>query len=93
MPDALPNESELVTSLGIQYINIPVVWTTPTKDELDRFMAELDGNQDNKILEHRQANFRATAFVALYRIFTHGWDPKDAVEDMHKVREAEEYPM
>ena len=35
--DALPNEKELVTSLGMQYIHIPVNWSTPTQDGLDRF--------------------------------------------------------
>jgi protein tyrosine phosphatase (PTP) superfamily phosphohydrolase (DUF442 family) len=36
--DALPNEAEHVNSLGMQYINIPVNWNTPTKVGLDRFM-------------------------------------------------------
>ena len=93
VPDALPNESELVKSLGMQYINIPVIWTTPTKDGLDRFMAIMDENQDKKILVHCQANFRATAFVALYRILRHSWEPKDAIEDMHKIWDAEDYPI
>jgi protein tyrosine phosphatase (PTP) superfamily phosphohydrolase (DUF442 family) len=91
--DALPNESELVKSLGMKYINIPVIWTTPTKDGLDRFMAVMDENQDKKILVHCQANFRATAFVALYRILRHGWEPKDAIADMHKIWDAEDYPI
>lgn len=93
VPDALPNESALVNSLGMQYINIPVIWTTPTKDGLDRFMAIMDENKDRKIFVHCQANFRATAFVALYRILRHGWEPKDAIEDMHKIWDAEDYPI
>lgn len=91
--DALPNEESLVTSLGMQYINIPVVWSTPTKDGLDRFMAVMDENKDKKTLVHCQANFRATAFVALYRILRHGWQAKDAIEDMHKIWDAEDYPI
>ena len=79
VPDALPHEAELVTSLGMQYINIPVIWTTPTKDGLDRFMALMDENQEKKILVHCQANFRATAFAALYRILRRGWEPKAAI--------------
>lgn len=93
VPDALPNEQELVTSLGMQYFNIPVIWTTPTKDGLDRFMAVLDEHKDQKVLVHCQANFRATAFVALYRILRYGWEPKDAIEDMHKIWDEEEYPI
>jgi protein tyrosine phosphatase (PTP) superfamily phosphohydrolase (DUF442 family) len=91
--DALPDEYELVKSLGMQYINIPVIWTTPTKDGLDRFIAIMDENQAKKILVHCQANFRATAFVALYRILRHGWEPKDAIEEMQKIWDAEDYPI
>ena len=91
--NALPGETELVTSLGMQYINIPVIWTTPTKDGLDRFMDIMDESQDKKILVHCQANFRATAFVALYRILRQGWNADDAMAGMHKIWDAEDYPI
>jgi protein tyrosine phosphatase (PTP) superfamily phosphohydrolase (DUF442 family) len=91
--DALPSESELVTSLGMQYINIPVIWNTPTKDGLDRFMDVMDENKDKKILVHCQANFRATAFVALYRILRQGWNAEEAMAGMHQIWDAEDYPI
>ena len=91
--NALPNETELVTSLGMQYINIPVIWTTPTKDGLDRFMDVMEENKDKRILIHCQANFRATAFVALYRILRHSWNADDAMEGMHKIWDTEDYPI
>jgi len=91
--NALPGETELVTSLGMQYINIPVIWNTPTKDGLDRFMDLMDENKDKKILVHCQANFRATAFVALYRILRQGWNADDAMAGMHKIWDAEDYPI
>jgi protein tyrosine phosphatase (PTP) superfamily phosphohydrolase (DUF442 family) len=91
--NALPGETELVTSLGMQYINIPVIWTTPTRDGLDRFMDVMDQNKDKKILVHCQANFRATAFMALYRILRQGWNPDEAMEGMHKIWDTEDYPI
>jgi protein tyrosine phosphatase (PTP) superfamily phosphohydrolase (DUF442 family) len=91
--NALPGETELVTSLGMQYINIPVIWNTPTKDGLDRFMHIMDENKDRKILVHCQANFRATAFVALYRILRQGWNAEDAMAGMNKIWDAEDYPI
>jgi protein tyrosine phosphatase (PTP) superfamily phosphohydrolase (DUF442 family) len=91
--NALPNETELVTSLGMQYINIPVIWNTPTKDGLDRFIAVMDENKDRKILVHCQANFRATAFVSMYRILREGWASEDAMEVMHKIWDEEDYPI
>lgn len=91
--NALPGETELVTSLGMQYVNIPVIWNTPTQDGLDRFMRIMDENRDKKILVHCQANFRATAFVALYRILRQGWNPDDAMAGMHRIWDAEDYPI
>ena len=91
--NALPRETELVTSLGMQYINIPVIWNTPTKDGLERFMDVMEENKDKKILVHCQANFRATAFVALYRILRQGWNADDAMEGMHQIWDTEDYPI
>src|SRR3989304_3810119 len=68
VPHALPDEAELVNSLGMQYINIPVNWNTPTKEGLDKFMDAMDEHKDLKILVHCEANFRASAFVSMYRI-------------------------
>ena len=91
--NALPHETEMVTSLGMRYINIPVIWNTPTKDGLDRFMDIMDENRDKKILVHCQANFRATAFVALYRILRQGWNADDAMQGMHQIWDTEDYPI
>jgi protein tyrosine phosphatase (PTP) superfamily phosphohydrolase (DUF442 family) len=93
VPNALPNEAELAHSLGMQYFNIPVNWNTPTRDGLDRFMKAMDANSGKKILVHCQANFRATAFVALYRILRDGWNPDDAMAGKHQIWDEEDYPI
>jgi protein tyrosine phosphatase (PTP) superfamily phosphohydrolase (DUF442 family) len=93
VPNALPGEADLVDSLGMQYFNIPVNWNTPTRDGLDRFIDVMDANSGKKILVHCQANFRATAFVALYRILRDGWNPDDAMAGMHQIWDEEDYPI
>jgi protein tyrosine phosphatase (PTP) superfamily phosphohydrolase (DUF442 family) len=93
VPNALTGEPELVGSLGMQYINIPVNWNTPTRDGLDRFMDAMDTNRGKKILVHCQANFRATAFVSMYRILRQGWKAEDAMQGMHKIWDEEDYPI
>jgi len=93
VPDALPNETELVTSLGMQYINLPVNWNTPTKEGLDRFMDAMDESQGKKVLVHCEANFRASAFVSMYRILREDWSPEDALEVMHKIWDEDAYPV
>ena len=90
---AIPNEPELVESLGMQYINIPVNWGTPTKDGLNLFMDAMDANQDKKIHVHCEANFRASAFIAMYRILRLGWKPEEALEIMHTIWDDDAYPV
>ena len=49
--------------------------------------------KDKKILVHCQANFRATAFVALYCILRQGWNAEDAMAGMHKIWDAQNHPI
>ena len=93
VPHALPDEAELVNSLGMQYINIPVNWNTPTKEGLDKFMDAMDEHKDRKILVHCEANFRASAFVSMYRILREGWKPDEALKVMHKIWDEDAYPV
>ena len=91
--DALPDEAELVTSLGMQYLNIPVNWSTPTKDGLDKFMDAMDKYKHGKVFVHCEANFRASAFVSMYRILQEDWNPDDALEVMHKIWDQDAFPV
>ena len=93
VPKATPNETELVESLSMRYINIPVNWSTPTRDGLNIFMDAMDANKDKKIHVHCEANFRASAFVAMYRILRLGWKDEDAMEVMHTIWDEDAYPV
>lgn len=93
VPDALPNEPELVNSLGMQYINIPVNWNSPTKEDLDNFMDTMDEIKGKKTLVHCQANYRASAFVSTYRILREDWRPEEALAAMHKIWDENAYPV
>src|SRR5215467_2894448 len=76
--NAVPNEAELVNSLGMEYINIPVTWRAPEADTLPRFMEAMDANQDKKIHVHCEANYRASSFIMMYRVLRLGWKKEDA---------------
>jgi len=93
VPKAIPDEPQLVESLGMQYINIPVNWGTPTRDGLNIFMDAMDANQDKKIHVHCEANFRASAFVAMYRTLRLGWKPDEALDIMHTIWDDDAYPV
>jgi len=93
VPNAVPNEKELVESLGMEYINIPVNWNTPTKDGLNIFMDSMDANTDKKIHAHCEANFRASGFILMYRVLRLGWKADDAFAVMHTVWDEDAYPV
>jgi protein tyrosine phosphatase (PTP) superfamily phosphohydrolase (DUF442 family) len=93
IPNALPEEEKLVGSLGMTYINIPVVWNHPTRENLNEFVEAMDAHSEEKVLVHCEANYRATAFPALYRILRLGWKPEDALDVMHQIWNEEKYPI
>ena len=93
VPQAIPNEAELVTSLGMEYINIPILWRAPESESLTQFMDAMDARKDKKIHVHCEANYRASAFVMLYRVKRLGWQAAQAIEVMEKMWNPEDFPV
>jgi protein tyrosine phosphatase (PTP) superfamily phosphohydrolase (DUF442 family) len=91
--DALENEAELAKSLGLKYVNVPVVWDAPTKGALDRFMDAMDENHGKVIFVHCEANYRASAFVAIYRVARLGWKEENAFAPMRAIWNENDYPV
>jgi protein tyrosine phosphatase (PTP) superfamily phosphohydrolase (DUF442 family) len=89
----LKDEGALVESLGMKYINIPVEWESPTRQNLEAFMKAMDENQNNKMLVHCRANFRATGFITLYRVQRLEWKREEAFKDLHQIWNPDEYPI
>jgi len=92
-PNAILDEAKLVNSLGMEYINIPVTWRAPEVQALIRFMDEMDAQTGKKILVHCEANYRASAFVMLYRVLRLGWNKVDAIPVMEKMWNPEDFPV
>ena len=91
--DALPNEKELLESLGVEYVHIPVEWGNPTRQNLEDFMNAMDAHKEARVLVHCQANYRATGFVMLYRVLRLGWKKEDAFQDLRKIWNPEKFPI
>ena len=69
----LPDEAASVASLGLAYRHIPVKFEAPTVEDFRIFTATMDGWEGNKVFVHCAANYRASAFVALYGELRLGW--------------------
>ena len=93
VPKAVPNEGELVNSLGMEYISIPVTWRAPESEAFVQFMNAMDAHADKKIHVHCEANYRASAFIMMDRVLRLGWKKEDAVPVMEKMWNPEDFPI
>ncbi len=84
-PRDLPNEPQLLTDHGFDYIHIPVVFDQPTTEDLTRFFDAMDANQGKKCFVHCIANARVSAFVFLYRVLRQGVPVEEARTLMHQI--------
>ncbi|KST67529.1 phosphatase [Mastigocoleus testarum BC008] len=82
---ALSNEKQLVHSLGMEYIHIPVVWDKPEITEFSQFASVMQVNSDKKVFVHCIANKRVSAFMYLFRYLCQGMTPEDIEKDLHKI--------
>ncbi len=83
--NALPNEHAIVASLGMDYINIAVVWENPTMEDFSRFCAVMNTRQEQPIFVHCAMNMRVSAFVYLYRYLILGISLPEAYEAMTEI--------
>jgi protein tyrosine phosphatase (PTP) superfamily phosphohydrolase (DUF442 family) len=83
--NALPNEGELVTAQGMEYVHIPVVWENPTRENLACFFDTLDRCQGKKLFVHCVLNMRASVFIFLYRTIRQRISPEVAGEALLKI--------
>lgn len=90
---ALQDEENLVTALGMKYINIPVLWNNPTRENLDDFMKAMEAHNDSNILVHCQANYRATGFITMDRVLRLGWERDLAFQDLQRIWNLADYPI
>ena len=82
---ALANEKEIVESLGIEYIQIPVIWDSPQVTDVQQFFDAMQQNRDKKVFVHCEVNYRASSFLYLYRRKFLNVDEKQARQDLQWI--------
>lgn len=88
--NAIANEDKLVRDLGMDYVQIPVIWDSPTIADYESFAAVMQRDPGKKTLLHCQVNMRASAFGFLYRVLQQGVSVAQAKADMNTVWEPNE---
>jgi protein tyrosine phosphatase (PTP) superfamily phosphohydrolase (DUF442 family) len=92
-PHSLPDEAGLVDSLGMTYHHIPVEWGNPQESDFQEFERVMQTLPAGKTLIHCAANFRVTAFYALYALKHLGWSEAQADEFRASIWEGSDYPI
>jgi protein tyrosine phosphatase (PTP) superfamily phosphohydrolase (DUF442 family) len=87
----LEAEAEIVTELGMNYVQIPVIWEEPTPDNLQQFFDTMEANHDKKIWVHCIANYRVSAFTMLYRSIKKGIPLTEAKQNMLPIWNPDTY--
>jgi len=90
---AVPDEARIVQDQGIDYVYIPVDFEAPLRADLDAFTEAMDARTGRKIHVHCAANYRATAFYALYAV-RHGLCTADEADELvRSVWDPAEFPV
>lgn len=86
-PHALPNEAELVAAQGMEYLHLPVLWESPTLENLEQFFRIMDRCADRRVFVHCAMNMRVSVFIMLYRVIRLGVPMEPARQLMGRIWE------
>jgi protein tyrosine phosphatase (PTP) superfamily phosphohydrolase (DUF442 family) len=84
---ALKDEDEIVNSLKMSYLHIPVDFNDPRVEDFEAFNTAMKANPEMKTLLHCQVNYRASTFSFLYRVISKSVPMSQAKQDLDKVWE------
>ena len=87
---AIADEDVIVKELGMEYIQIPVVWDNPSAADFYAFADVMQRYPYKKSLLHCQINYRASAFSFLYRVLYQDVPVAVAKADMNTVWQPDE---
>lgn len=76
--DAIADEGNIVTSLGMKYVHIPVPFDNPTKEHLREFIRVMRAMDGEKVWVHCVVNARVSAFMYHYLRMDKGQDDNAA---------------
>ncbi len=89
---AIENEAALIADQGLDYVYIPVDFSAPTEQNYQAFVCAVTAHSDDKLLIHCAANFRVSAFYAIYANHCLGWTVDEAWSHIHSIWSPADYP-
>ncbi len=70
---AIKGEPSIVAAQGIDYEYIPVDFASPLESDYQRFSEAMSIHSGKKLMVHCAANYRVSAFYAIYAFHNLGW--------------------
>ena len=80
--NAIPEEGDIVSSLGMKYIHIPVPFEAPTSNHLKEFFNVMDSFEEKKVFVHCAVNARVSAFMHQYLTLKKGVSSEKATSPL-----------
>jgi len=80
--NALVGEGNVVASLGMTYVHVPVPFESPMPNHLRDFFSVMDAFDGKKILVHCVVNARVSAFMFQYLVLKKGLNAKKATSPL-----------
>ena len=80
--NAIPEEGDIVSSLGMKYIHIPVPFEAPTSNHLKEFFKVMDSFEEIKVFVHCAVNARVSAFMHQYLTLKKGVSSEKATSPL-----------
>ena len=65
--NAIANEGAIVTDLGLVYVQIPVVWESPTAEDVMLFFQTMQAFSQKKVWVHCAKNMRVSCFIYFWQ--------------------------
>ena len=82
---AVINEAEILSLEQVEYIHIPVDFSSPTDEDFAEFVSNVQKHRDKKLWVHCAANMRVSAFVYKYRRDILNLDHNEIFSDMKVI--------
>lgn len=89
---ATADEQQLVESQKITYRYIPVDFAKPTQTDYEKFSQAMQQADGKKIHIHCAANYRASAFFAIYACQHLNWTAAQAKQHIESLWQPADYP-
>jgi protein tyrosine phosphatase (PTP) superfamily phosphohydrolase (DUF442 family) len=90
---AIPDEQQIIESQGISYSFIPVDFKAPKQTDYQQFENVLSQHLDQKVHIHCAANYRASAFYAVFAYQHSVWSKQRAEQFILDIWQPKEHAV